>query len=262
MKNGIVIPCYNEADRLKFDLFYDFIRSHKDYVLCFVNDGSADGTLAQLHSFQKRAGGRVHVYNMKANAGKAEAVRQGMRYLLRKVDVRSVGFIDADLATGFRDYKRLVKRLEVTGKNMVFGSRKIVDAQDIQRSAFREMASNVVGLLVRFIIGMPVKDTQCGAKVFSRTTADYLFSQPFMSRWLFDVELFVRMKKLFGSIVMERVEEVALMAWEEVDGSKITLKDSMRFPLQLLEIGYEYKVKPQIDSAFRVVGFGALNRAA
>ena len=146
-------------------------------------------------------------------------------------------------------------------RDRVFGSRKCDSAENIQRSAFRAMASSLVGFLVRFIIGMPVRDTQCGAKVFSPATADFVFSESFMSRWLFDVEIFIRMKRIFGSVIMDRVEEVALNAWEEVEGSKITLSDSMKFPLQLMVIGYEYNVRPQLDSVLQVVR-PAYNRAA
>lgn len=266
MKNGIVIPCYNEADRLDFDAFQDFIDYNPEYVLCFVNDGSSDATLAQLEAFQLCQPQRVLVNNMEKNGGKAEAVRQGVQCLLRNTAVLNIGFIDADLATGFDDYKRLVNVLKFTGKNMVFGSRKMQSIEDIDRSAFRKLASNGIGSMIRFVIGMPVKDTQCGAKVFTRLTADYLFNPSFLSRWLFDVEIFLRMKNLYGNKVMDKVEEVGLIAWEEVEGSKITLIDSIRFPTKLLEIGFDYKIRPQlrmINSMMRRgYSLGAFNKSA
>jgi len=264
MKNGLVIPCYNEADRLNFEAFQDFLDYNPEYILCFVNDGSTDETLAQLQAFQLCQPKRVLVHNMKKNGGKAEAVRQGMNCLLTNSSVLNLGFIDADLATGFDDYKRLVNVLKFTGKNMVFGSRKMEGADNIERSAFRKLASNSIGSMIRLIIGMPVKDTQCGAKVFSRLTADYIFSSSFLSRWLFDVEIFIRMKNLFGDRVMDKVEEVALYQWEEVEGSKITFRDSLKFPSQLLEIGYDYKVKPQLRmiNALVINSVSGLRRSA
>jgi len=54
-------------------------------------------------------------------------------------------------------------------------------------------------------------------------------------------------------------------SWEEIEGSKITLKDSLKFPLQLLEIAFSYKVKPAIDVyQSRVVSLstGIFSRAA
>ena len=42
---GVVIPCYNEEDRLSSKEFTDFVEKHSGYHLCFVNDGSKDNTL-------------------------------------------------------------------------------------------------------------------------------------------------------------------------------------------------------------------------
>jgi len=246
MKNGIVIPCYNEANRLDFNAFQNFINENEDYFICFVNDGSQDETLNQLIEFEKR-NKAVQVYDLKDNVGKGEAVRKGTNYLLDYTDVQTVGYLDADLATGFDDYKRLHSVMRFSGKNAVFGSRKMNQDDTIERSAFRKLASFVIGLLVKMIIGIPIKDTQCGAKIFKRGTALYVFNNPFKSRWLFDVEVFIRLKNLFGKKVMHKIKEVALLKWEDVDGSKITLKDSLKFPIQLLEIGIDYKIKPQLS---------------
>ena len=65
---------------------------------------------------------------------------------------------------------------------------------------------------------------------------------------MFDVELFIRAKNLFGKDnVMKSIEEKAIKNWEEIDGSKITLKDIMKFPLQLCKIAMEYNVAPRVD---------------
>ena len=246
MKNGIVIPCFNEANRLNFDAFQKFIDTHKNYILCFVNDGSQDETLNQLLAFKQQSTERILIYNLKENQGKAEAVRTGINHLLENTNVNTVGFLDADLATGFNDYARLISIMNHMDKVMTFGSRKTKDQKDIKRSFFRELASILVGLLIKVIVQIPIRDTQCGAKVFKRKTALNIFSNSFKSRWLFDVEIFIRVRKLFGKQVMNKIEEVGLLSWEEIEGSKITLKDSLKFPLQLLEIGFDYNIKPQI----------------
>ena len=244
MKNAIVIPCYNEADRLKFDQFQKFINEQPEYQLCFVNDGSQDATLEQLLSFQTKNNQRVTIHNLVANQGKAEAVRQGVLQMTNKSEVQNIGFMDADLATGFEDYTRLVSEMKKEGKDMVVGSRKLCGCVGVKRSAFRKMASLVIGYIIKLLISMPIKDTQCGAKVFEKSTAAYLFKSSFISRWLFDVELFIRMRNLYGAKVMDKVSEVALLSWKEVEGSKISLKDSLKFPMRLAEIAYDYRVKP------------------
>lgn len=259
MKNGIVIPCYNEAERLKLNDFQKFIDSTEEYVLCFVNDGSKDNTLQILEDFQLGQEDRVRVYNMPQNGGKAEAVRSGVNHMIETTNVKTIGFIDADLATGFVDYCMLVNKIENENKEMVFGSRKADDNIDMERSAFRKMASNAVGMLTKSIICMNIKDTQCGAKVFDRKIAKIAFGKAFQSKWLFDIEIFIRVKNYFGKKeVMNKIEEVGLNAWEEVDGSKITLKDSLKFPIQLLQIAFDYNLKPEIYEIQRVLKFYSL----
>ena len=227
MKNGIVIPCYNEAKRLQFDAFQNFTETHEDYVLCFVNDGSKDNTLELLNAFQSENPDRVRVYDMPQNGGKAEAVRAGTLHLIAKEDVENVGFMDADLSTSFEDYMELVEELKAgNGKNkMVFGSRKALDDGDIKRSFFRSVASDIVGVMIRSILRLPIQDTQCGAKVFDARLAQSCFRSGFVTRWLFDVELFIRARKEYGrKRLMKMIVEKPLNAWVEVEGSKLTLE--------------------------------------
>ena len=50
----IVIPCYNEAGRLKEEVFLAFLQEHADADFCFVNDGSSDksGEMLQAMALQ------------------------------------------------------------------------------------------------------------------------------------------------------------------------------------------------------------------
>ncbi len=252
MKNGIIIPCYNEADRLQLDKFQQFIDTQRDYMLCFVNDGSKDDTLKVLSSFKKTNPGRVDVFDMPQNGGKAEAVRNGILHLVNTTNVCTVGFMDADLSTGFEDYMDLTQAIECEEENkeMVFGSRQMLEDNHIERTFFRSVASKAVGLLIRAVLRLPIKDTQCGAKVFSVSMARACFDRSFVTRWLFDVELFIRARKQYGrKALMERIEEKPLKQWIHVDGSKITLKDSLQIPNQLWKIFFNYELRPTIQLA-------------
>lgn len=256
MKNGIVIPCYNEANRLKLSDFQSFILKNPKYTLCFVNDGSSDDTLNVLKGFQKKLMSlhrgmetQLLIHDMPKNEGKAAAVKAGVNYLLENTNIQNVGFVDADLATGFEDYLNLVDTLENKNLDAVLGSRKLDVGLDMERSAFRQAASFAFGKFINGIIGLDIKDTQCGAKVFSRSIATEVFRENFQSKWLFDVEILIRIKNHLGkNRAMNFVNEVALSKWEEVEGSKITLKDSIQFPIQLCQIAYDYNIKPQINT--------------
>ena len=266
MKNGIVIPCYNEENRLKLADYQAFIEKNPKYTLCFVNDGSTDNTLGVLKKFQRQLMSlnrgmetQLLFVDMPQNGGKAAAVKAGVNYLIENTNIQNVGFVDADLATGFDDYLNLVSVLEEKNLDAVLGSRKMNEEVEMERSVFRQTASFVFGKFISGIVGLDIKDTQCGAKVFSRKIAKEVFKSSFQSKWLFDVEILIRIRNYFGKTrAMDFVNEIALKKWEEVEGSKITMRDSVQFPIQLCQIAYDYNIKPQfvnigktINSAFR-----------
>ena len=254
MENAIIVPCYNEAGRLDLDAFQEFLNQNDNYSICFVNDGSSDNTLEVLKSFQANCSSRVHVYDAPKNNGKAEAIRSGVNYMLENSQARKIGFMDADLATGFEDYENLADSLEddIDTDGMVIGSRTRVNTAHIQRSAFRSASSNAFNIVIQWILGLRINDTQCGAKVFARNTANTLFKKAFISKWLFDIELLMRMRNKYGkNNMLNKFKEVSLQKWTEVEGSKITLKDAVQFPIQLMKIALNYNFKPFLNFSFR-----------
>ncbi len=260
MKHGIIVPCYNESQRLKFDQFAGFLAQHPDYVICFVNDGSSDDTLAKLEAFSGKHNDQVVVYDMPQNGGKAEAVRAGMNHMLESTGVETLGFLDADLSTDFDDYKMLVHHLHSdANSHMVFGSRSSEGADEIKRNGFRNIASKIVGLMIRMLLRLPISDTQCGAKAFKPEAARFAFAGGFVTRWLFDVEIFIRMKKYYGrKQVMKMMREIPLKKWIHVDGSKLGLSDSLKVPGQLLSIAMQYNIVPGYRGAVQYVQFGMI----
>ena len=97
LKICLVIPCYNEAQRLPITQFQQFMQQNPQIGLCFVNDGSSDKTQEVLQKLIEEFP-QARVLELAKNGGKAEAVRQGMLFLAPE-DWDYVGFWDADLAT-------------------------------------------------------------------------------------------------------------------------------------------------------------------
>lgn len=250
MKTGIIIPCYNEANRLDANAFVEFISEHKDYHLCFVNDGSKDETLTVLNDILINCPERVSVVDVKRNAGKASAVRSGARYLFSREDISHIGFIDADLSTDFNDFKKLVQTLKDNDDlSMVYGSRGKGEGQ-IERNLFRNIFSKMVKMVILFILGLPIEDTQCGAKVFKRDIIPLAYNKPFLTRWLFDVEIFLRLKKHFGrEVVLNTTYEQPLDRWVHMDDSKLGMKDAIQIPLMLLNIWFSYNMDASYKNA-------------
>ncbi|MDJ1497466.1 glycosyltransferase [Cytophagaceae bacterium DM2B3-1] len=243
---GIVIPCYNEASRLKVTEFVQFNKEHSKYVLCFVNDGSKDDTLQQLEILKKKCTypEKIEIVSLTQNSGKAEAVRTGINTLLNMENIQYIGYLDADLSTSLDEYTHVVDYLCNNPEfSIVCGSRIKRMGADISREVYRHYIGRFIATLISIILRLPFYDTQCGAKVFTRNLAENCFSIPFVSKWLFDVEIFLRMKIRYGTgNVQQLIYEYPLQRWIHADGSKIGLKDVFYTPLQLFHISNHYNL--------------------
>jgi len=250
MKTGIIIPCYNEANRLNTNAFVHFVKYNTAYHLCFVNDGSKDNTVEVLNQIKKQVPVRVSIIDVKNNAGKAAAVRTGVKYLNQNKNIDVVGFMDADLSTGFADFKSLVKTLRENDElTFVYGSRGKGEG-NIKRSFFRGIFSKIIKMIVFLILGLPIEDTQCGAKVFKKEVIGIAYGKKFLTRWLFDVEIFIRLKEYYGSpMVMDKIYEQALESWEHVDDSKLGMKDALQIPYMLMSIWFSYTFLTTLETA-------------
>ena len=247
MKNGIIIPCYNESSRLDIKSYLDYANNNKDTLLCFVNDGSSDATRATLAELKDIESDNIHVYSLSENGGKAKAVQEGALYLYNETEVETIGFIDADLSTDFNDYQRLVDTFHGNENiRVVYGSRAESEGNTIERNPVRALISKIIRLLILFITRLNIQDTQCGAKVFDRELIPTLFTKRFKTRWLFDVEILLRLKQKFGvknfrSLFIEQ----PLLSWVHMDGSKLGAKDAIKIPMNLISIWYQYNIVDQ-----------------
>ncbi|WP_282084999.1 dolichyl-phosphate beta-glucosyltransferase [Aquimarina algiphila] len=252
MKTGIIIPCYNEEKRLNVVAFVNFVQKENNFHLCFVNDGSKDNTLEVLKDIQSYNSHKVSIIDMKKNSGKAAAVRAGARYLHSRGDMEFIGFIDADLSTDFEDFDGLLKTLKTNRRlNFVFGSRAKGASGNIEKNGVRAIISKFINILIVLILGLSIQDTQCGAKVFKAELVPVIFNKSFFSRWLFDVEMFIKMKKHFGKTeIMNKIYEQPLKRWVHMEDSKLGLKDSLEIPYRLISIWFNYNVLESLQSSF------------
>ena len=258
---ALVIPCFNEEYRLPVDELRRFSVPGLDLELVLVNDGSGDGTLRLLESLHEEQPERFTVVNLAQNSGKAEAVRQGVLAALdlchpersegpgrtggaTKPDY--VGFWDADLATPLTELPPFVEILDARpAVQMVMGARVRLLGRDISRHASRHYFGRVGATLISQTLKLAVYDTQCGAKLF-RATGDtrHVFSTPFLSRWIFDVEIIARYVRLWGRDAAARsIVEYPVRAWHDVKGSKLKSHDFARALRDLWRIRRAYKMK-------------------
>jgi CheY-like chemotaxis protein len=238
---GVVIPCYDEENRLLSKEFTDFIDKNSGYHLCFVNDGSKDNTLDVLKNLKKGREDFISIYNCVKNGGKAEAVRLGMLHMAKMDDLDYIGFLDADLSTDLADFDDLVSTIQNSKYKIVSGSRMSRMGADISKESARKLISLTINFIIRKILAMNFNDTQCGAKIFHKDIIQIAFSEKFITKWLFDVEIFLRVRKHFKlPKTLEIICEKPLKRWIHMDGSKLTMNDSMKIIFQLGKIAWTY----------------------
>jgi glycosyltransferase involved in cell wall biosynthesis len=236
----IVIPCYNEEDRFEKEVFIDFIQQHEDFDFLFVNDGSSDQTSELLQSLNKEHPQRLHLLDNDINKGKANAVRDGMLMIREMKKYDYAGYLDADLEIPIEEILRITEAVKKEGKIMAMGSRIIRLGADIKRETLRHILGRVFATFTSNILGVPLYDSQCGAKVFRTDIIPIAFDKEFLSKWLFDVEILFRIKKSEQTDIWN-VVEVPLNRMVVKGSSRIKFLDVLKFPTELLRIYFHYK---------------------
>jgi dolichyl-phosphate beta-glucosyltransferase len=242
---AIVVPCYNESQRLPAMAFENFLDAGQTSpFFIFVDDGSRDQTLALLESIRKGREDRVAVLQLTPNRGKAEAVRTGMNYAFER-DFPYAGFWDADLATPLTAIGTFADLLDCRPElDMVFGTRVKLLGRHVERRPRRHYTGRVFATAVSLVLRLPIYDTQCGAKLFRRTPQmQSIFKEAFLSRWIFDVEIIARYILLEKSpqAAGKRIYELPLDTWTDVKGSKLKPTDFIRAAYDLFRIYRKYQ---------------------
>ncbi|KAG9065377.1 dolichyl-phosphate beta-glucosyltransferase [Linnemannia hyalina] len=242
---SVVVPAYNESERLPVMMkeTLDFLKekAHKDsafsYEILIVDDGSQDLTVrVALEMAQEEGIQDIRVLSFEKNRGKGGAVIQGMQYTRGEY----ILMVDADGATRFSDLDALQVKLKATeqdGLGVAVGSRAHMVKTDavVKRSFIRNFLMYSFHKVVYILGCRGIEDTQCGFKLFSRKAAQAIFPNMHVEGWVFDIEVLMIAQQLRIPIA-----EVPV-AWQEIDGSKVSLmRDSIQMALDLLIIRMNY----------------------
>lgn len=227
---SIIIPAYNEGARIGATLdkilAYLAQRGWGDAEIIVVNDGSYDNTVEIVRECAAKNPG-VRLLENPGNRGKGYSVRSGMLH----AEGETLLFSDADLSSPIEEASKLFAAI-AAGSDIAIGSRWLQSELQTQKQPlYRQLLGRVFNLLLRMILGLKFKDTQCGFKAFTRRSAQVIFPQQQIERWGFDPELLFLARK-FGF----RVTEVPV-AWAHREGTRINpLRDGIRMFGEILKI--------------------------
>ncbi len=227
---SLVIPAYNEADRIGLSL--EKIRSYLATLpytteLIVVDDGSTDA-MPQLLERVQAGWPALRILRHSPNRGKGYSVRRGM------LEARGeyVLFSDADLSTPVDEVEKLLRIMEESQADAVAGSRAIErKLVGVHQPWYREYAGRFFNQLVRLVSGLDLKDTQCGFKLYRRLTTRNAFLVQRTEGFGFDVEILYLIRHTGGRIVETAVK------WNNDPATKVRLlRDSMTMFADLLLI--------------------------
>ncbi|MBP7691376.1 MAG: glycosyltransferase family 2 protein [Anaerolineales bacterium] len=215
MQLSVIIPAYNEAERLgpRLGEVLAYLGARiPDYELILVDDGSLDETAARIQAVIAPEP-RARLIRYQPNRGKGFAVRTGVAAARGEI----VLFMDADLATPLDEIPRILRVLEAERADVAIGSRGLPEAEiHVRPALYRRAASWVFDQVKYQLVGLRrFKDTQCGFKAFRGAVARPLFALGRVDRFMFDVEILFLAERAGLRLVEMPV------AWADMPGSKV-----------------------------------------
>jgi glycosyltransferase involved in cell wall biosynthesis len=158
---SVVVPIYNEHENvvpLLAGIHEALARFPHQWELIVVDDGSSDGTNAQLVTEAANYGPHVRVISLQRNFGQTAAIQAGID--AARGDVLAT--LDGDLQNDPADIPRLVERLLDEDLDLVVGWRR--NRQD--NAWLRKIPSHIANWLIGKITGVRLHDYGCSLKVY------------------------------------------------------------------------------------------------
>lgn len=209
---SIIIPAYNEAERLPLtlvDIDKRLADAEYSYEILVVNDGSRDNTAAIARNMEKLIK-NLKLIDNDENKGKGGVVRQGM--LLARGQYRL--FTDADNATSVDHFNAMIPYFSAKGESasggrdttaydVVICDRALKGSRlDPPQPLYRQIPGKIGNLIIQALLLPGIWDTQCGFKALTEEAAEKIFNISRVTGWGFDVEILALAKK-FGYRIKE-----------------------------------------------------------
>lgn len=226
---SVVVPAYNAGGCLRDSCgkIVEYLRDESlRYELIIVDDGSSDDTVGVLNDLSS-GDSNIRFLTNSRNMGKGYSLRRGI------LDSRGdyVFFTDADLSTPICELRKLFSCLG-EGYDIGIASRALPDSNVVIHQPFyREHSGKLFNLIMRSMLFLDIKDTQCGFKFFRRDAALDVFGKQTLNGFCFDVEvLYIARKKGY------KIKEVPV-AWINSEDSSVNLfRDALRMFVDLVRI--------------------------
>lgn len=230
IKLSIIIPAYNEEERLKKEKTIEEYANYfskvygENFEIVVVLNGCKDNTLAVVKQAAKKFK-QIKCLNVKGAIGKGGALIEGFK--IASGDL--IGFVDADQSTKADAFYELVKK--INGFDCVIASRYMKGS--IVRPSqpfFRRIPSIVFNFMVMVLFYLNFKDTQCGAKLAKKDSLKSILNGLSVKTWAFDIDLLYNLKR--NGFAIKEMPTV----WAEKEDSKLTWKTPYEMFMSILKL--------------------------
>lgn len=217
MQLSIIVPAHNEEKRLPkmLDEYLPFFSQtyRADFEMLVVINGSSDGTETVVKKYMVKFP-QMRCIVEPRKIGKGGAIMLGFA----QAGGDLIGFVDADGSTPPAAFQDLVDNIGQA--DAIIASRWLRGAQVSPRQPWsRRMASRLFNIWVHIIfgLGLPISDTQCGAKLIKNHAVRQILPNLGITRWAFDVDLLFQLYRAGYKII-----EIPTV-WHDVAGSRLEI---------------------------------------
>ena len=196
----IIVPTYNELVSAPL-LIRRILKHIPNSDVLVVDDGSPDKTGDAIRELQQEFP-TLHLLEQKTKLGLGSAYRLGFAWGLER-GYEELIEMDADLSHRVRDLKKMIEAKELQpNTDLVIGSRWIPGGKTENWSKSRELLSRAANLYVRAMLGLGVKDSTAGFRIYSASMLKRLNMESIKSEgYSFQIEMTRAVHKLDGKII-------------------------------------------------------------
>jgi glycosyltransferase involved in cell wall biosynthesis len=196
---SVVIPVRNGVPLLERTLerVLEFLEDEVDGELIIVSDGCTDDPSSFMAPWLEKED-RLRFERLDRHRGKGAAIRRGV--LSARGDM--IAYLDADLSAAPQMLIPLLRSVE-DGADLACGSRHLPGSTiDVPQGILRVILGSLFRRVVQLVTGLPVKDTQCGCKVFRSEKLIPIFDQLQEEGFAFDIEILLAARR-HGLVIEE-----------------------------------------------------------
>jgi len=183
---SLIIPVYKQEKTIVKDVqqikqVLDSIRYDHEIIVVF--DGETDESYKKV----KQANiPKVKTISYLKNQGKSHAIQLGMK----KAVGDYVMFIDSGMEIDPNSISMLLEHMEWYNADIIVGSKRH-PASQVNYVASRKLLSEGYYLVVKFLFGIKVRDTQAGIKIFKKNVLEKVLPKLVGKKFTGDLEMLV-----------------------------------------------------------------------